>query len=118
MADDLDGIETRARQATSGPWQVLHDPRLDCVWLNAASPGDHGAIALFDYRGGQRNLADAQFAAHARQDVVALVAEVRNLRARVEELLEANSREVERRIQAERVQAERSRPAAGRGDGA
>jgi hypothetical protein len=87
-----------ARAATPGPWDILCDPALACTWMSAAD----GAIALFDYRTAEENAANALFAAVARERVPELVVEVLALRTRVRELLEANSREVERRIEAQR----------------
>jgi hypothetical protein len=95
-------LELLAKAATPGPWDVLSDPTLACSWLTAATPDDQAAIALFDYRPAGQNMADAQFAAHARTRVPLLINEVRALRTRIQELLDANSREVERRIKAQR----------------
>lgn len=103
---DLSELETRCKAATPGPWKVLSDPEVACSWLNAAGPEDDAAIALFDYRPPEANLANAQFAARAREDVPRLIAEVRQLRARVRDLLDANSKEVERRSQALRERDE------------
>jgi hypothetical protein len=77
-----------------------------CSWLNSAREEDQAAIALFDYRPPEANLANAQFSMQAREDVPRLIAEVRQLRARVRELLEANGKEVERRTQATRERDE------------
>lgn len=99
-------LESLSRSATPGPWDVLSDPTLACTWLNAAAAGDKGAIGLFDYRSASENLANAVFAAMARNRVAALIAENHALKARVQELLDANSREVDKRVAA---QAERDR---------
>lgn len=96
--DVLAELAGLARAATPGAWDILCDPALACSWLSA---GD-GAIALFDYRTAEENAANALFAAVARQRIPELVAEIEALRTRVRELLEANSREVERRIEAQR----------------
>jgi hypothetical protein len=102
-------LESLERSATAGPWEVLSDPALACTWLNAAAPQDSGAIGLFDYRSASENLANAVFAAMARNRVAALIAENRALKARVQELLDANSREVDKRVAA---QTERDRAVA------
>lgn len=94
---DLAELEARCKAATPGPWRVLSDPEVACSWLNASAEDDQAAIALFDYRPPEMNLANAQFAAQVREDVPRLIAEVRQLRARVRELLDANSKEVDRR---------------------
>lgn len=104
--DDLVEIEGRCQAATPGPWQVLSDPVVACVWLNAAGGGDDGAIALFDYRTLDENLANSRFAAAARDDLPRLTAELRQLRQRVQQLLDANSKEVDRRSQALRERDE------------
>lgn len=64
----LDAIEQRAHAATEGPWE--------------ASAHDHYLVICPDcgVRGGYER-ADAEFIAHARSDVPALLAEVRRLRA-------------------------------------
>jgi hypothetical protein len=104
--DDLVEIDGRCQSATPGPWQVLTDDSIDCAWLNAAGDDDQAAIALFDYRSCATNRANALFAAMARQDMPRLVAELRQLRQRVQQLLDANSKEVERRTQALRERDE------------
>lgn len=68
---DLDVIEARANAATPGPWGAL-SPRAD-----GASPVTRAGgawIAPFTAED------DAEFIAHAREDVPALVDEVRRLR--------------------------------------
>lgn len=103
---DLAELEARCKAATPGPWRVLSDPEVACSWLNAAGAADQAAIALFDYRPPEMNLANAQFAAQVREDVPRLIGEVRQLRTRVRELLDANSKEVDRRSQALRERDE------------
>jgi hypothetical protein len=103
---DLSELEARCKAATPGPWKVLSDPDVACSWLNADQEEDQAAIALFDYRPPEANLANAQFSMQAREDVPRLIAEVRALRGRVRELLEANGKEVERRTQATRERDE------------
>ncbi|MBY0430270.1 MAG: hypothetical protein K2Q10_03660 [Rhodospirillales bacterium] len=105
-AEELAEMQARAEKATPGPWEVLMDPAIDTAWLNAATVDDDRAIALFDYRDGERNLANAIFSARARTDLPRLVAEIRSLRERVQALLQANSKEVDRRSQAQRERDE------------
>ena len=66
----LDAIEQRAHAATEGPWEA------------SAHRTGHYLVICPDcgVRGGYER-ADAEFIAHARSDVPALVAEVRRLRA-------------------------------------
>lgn len=84
---DLDAIRARAEAATEGPWAVapedfgphtegdfpVVDRRADYI---GHSPDD-GVRAGFD-------LPDAEFIAHARTDVPALVEEVERLRERLD----------------------------------
>ena len=77
----LDAIEQRAHAATEGPWEAsAHDhaagdvPILDRTGHYLVICPDCGV------RGGYER-ADAEFIAHARSDVPALLAEVRRLRA-------------------------------------
>lgn len=71
---DVDAIEVRANAATPPPWQAQYrdgaDGRLWNVW--AAQ------------RRGENSEADSVFTAHAREDVPALIEEVRKLRAELE----------------------------------
>ncbi|CAK0768743.1 hypothetical protein WCLP8_4280011 [uncultured Gammaproteobacteria bacterium] len=106
FSDFLDGIERRCRRATPGPWRIVADDSLACVWLNGASEEDERPIALFDYRNAETNQADAQFVANARGDVPRLIEELRILRGRVQDLLEANNREVQERLQMQRERNE------------
>lgn len=80
-AAELDAIEQRANAATEGPWEAsAHDhaagdvPILDRTGHYLVICPDCGV------RGGYER-ADAEFIAHARSDVPALLAEVRRLRA-------------------------------------
>jgi hypothetical protein len=87
-ADELDAIEAREKAATAGPWSALtgmlaYSPRL------IASAGDECYIVQNDVAGpGLINdtQPDLAFIAHAREDVPALVAEVRRLRAIVDDI--------------------------------
>ena len=87
-AADLDTIEQRANAATEGPWEAsAHDhaagdvPILDRTGHYLVICPDCGV------RGGYER-ADAEFIAHARSDVPALLAEVRRLRAAAERVRE------------------------------
>lgn len=81
---DLAEIENRALLATDAPWHVR-----DYGGLHVVGPSGHGGmIANFSTNsdeGWEGRQADAFFIAHARDDVVRLVAEVRRLRKLVEE---------------------------------
>jgi hypothetical protein len=99
-AADLEAIAARCGAASKGPWEVLEDRLVDTAWLNAATPDDDKPIALFDYRSGTENKANAAFVAAARSDVPMLLQLVKSLSKRVEELLEANNREIAARVEA------------------
>lgn len=77
---DLDVIEQRANDATPGPWERWHDPVALVDRFVAGFP-----INTIQDSVGQFSAADAEFIAHARTDVPALVAEIRRLRAELAE---------------------------------
>jgi hypothetical protein len=95
MSLDLEVIKARAGAATSGPWRVVCDDseRPTTVWQECTSADhpvaeDPGRQYVFDdCRDGELHAepffreADAEFVAHARTDVPALLAEVERLRA-------------------------------------
>lgn len=102
----LAAIEARANAATAGPWRAdvgfstIPDgpPEGVAVWCQTpGSEGDAVVADLGDYTDGPANGA---FIANAREDVPALVAEVRRLRADV----------AERRLQAETLAAKGLNP--------
>lgn len=97
---DLEAMAARCEAATPGPWEVLEDRLVDTAWLNAATVDDDKPIALFDYRSGPENKANAAFVAGARSDVPVLLRLVKTLSRRVEELVQANNREIAARIEA------------------
>jgi hypothetical protein len=99
---DLEAIAARCEAATPGPWEVIEDALVETVWLNAATPGDDKPIALFDYRSGAVNRANAHFVARSRQDVLVLLAAMRSMQQRIQDLLEANNREIAQRVEARR----------------
>jgi len=76
---NLDEIEERCEKATGGPWWndcgVIHAPHWDSDLPEgvACHPAD-------TYNGNGKDWdADAEFIAHAREDIPALVAEIRRL---------------------------------------
>jgi len=80
---DLDAIEARATAATEGPWTTGADK----AWSDALPPWALVISAnypLIELQEGAQGVADAEFVAAARQDVPALVAEVRRLRAQLD----------------------------------
>lgn len=80
--EELEEIEKRANAATEGPWEVVPDPDkpyLDKVVRHYGHLTD--LLAQCFHTNG-----NATFIAHAREDVPALIAEVRRLRAENQEL--------------------------------
>ena len=87
---DLDAIEVRANAATDGPWEAPDQLLIPCV----RGVSDHGntiRVCQFGWNNSpdakRRDANNAVFIAHAREDVPALVAEVRRLRQCNEELV-------------------------------
>lgn len=77
---ELHEVEVRAKTATEGPWehdQVESEGRLSWTVEMPKRPSNISEAEVFT------SLADAEFIAHARADVPALVAEIRELRARL-----------------------------------
>ena len=73
---DIDLIEARANAATPGPWSEAWDGEIHAT-------SDDWELVLRVPEGDDRP-ADCAFVANAREDVPALIAEVRRLRAVVE----------------------------------
>ena len=75
----IDDIEARHQAATKGPWRVeTHAPTLSRLVCS-----EDGTLDInFGYVG-NRTQADAEFVAHAPEDIAVLLAEVRRLRALV-----------------------------------
>ena len=107
---DLDRIEALVNAATPGPWTTAPDPGCGevCDCGETCSREDHALIArsaaptvgLAVVLAEERDEANAAFIAAAREDIPALVAELRAARAEIERLRTAAAR--------------RCRPSAGR----
>jgi hypothetical protein len=69
---DLDAIDARASAATPGPWIATQFPGATTGWLEGPPRGYDGEFG---------NPHDAEFIAHAREDVPDLVQRVRELEA-------------------------------------
>jgi len=93
--DVLDQIQKRADAATPGPWKADGETRGDCVvW------GPNGRFLMnqqaephwIEYPGEKRSVSfdvdrrDGEFIAHAREDIPALLAMVREQRAALEQV--------------------------------
>ncbi len=81
---DLDAIQTRATMATRGPWHV--------EWDGTGYPqrvlNDAAVLVAETCTGPEWPPTDAEFIAHARDDIPALLAQVEYLRGRIERVLE------------------------------
>lgn len=82
---ELTAIERRAQAATPGPWMWTYDGSSD--WSVGPEPDTQGQAVANCHRYHAPFNHDAVFIALAREDVPALVAEVRKLRAFSEELM-------------------------------
>src|SRR5699024_6168576 len=76
---DLDAIQARANAATDGPWERYGDGSHE---VYCAATFEDTAYEPPDVTYGSDRPADAEFIAHARQDIPMLVAEVERLRAK------------------------------------
>lgn len=85
--EELQAIEARERAATDGPWEYLGG-----VVMNAVQAVNEGYEGLIEP-------ADGNFIAHARQDIPALIAEVKRL-SRVIDRARDNSDDVRLAIDA------------------
>jgi hypothetical protein len=93
MTLDLPAIRARAEAATPGPWQEVLCPKSAFDgkdWIGVASEdvvGKGGLGVCINGRVGDghevQSVADAEFIAHARTDIPALLAEVDRLREQV-----------------------------------
>ncbi|WP_032376693.1 hypothetical protein [Rhodococcoides fascians] len=70
--EELAAIEARASAATEGPWTTESDPTGTCIYAIPLLAQGDGFVAQ-----DLRSAPDAEFIAHAREDVPALLAAVR-----------------------------------------
>ncbi len=91
---DLDSIKARCEAATPGPWRwwdaselrslvFEDDPHLDDLSAPIVGEPIMGGFGEPEW---DISVADAEFIAHAREDVPALVAEVKRLRAALDDI--------------------------------
>lgn len=97
--EDMNFLEECLSKATPAPWGVVEDIEVDTAWV-VPSVGSN-PIALFDYKSGVQNKADAHFVASARNYAEIMINEIKALRNRVLELIQANNLEVQKRIAAQ-----------------
>lgn len=86
---DLEAIKARCEAATPGPW--LENVSIVHVDAPDETPSRDAIVAdtHWDGKAFERVRGDAEFIAHARQDVPALVAEVERMRAANEQVFHA-----------------------------
>lgn len=76
---DIDAIEARANASTPGPW--CEHPNGSSVWSGTEYDcEDMSQRHVANTRQDERGVVDAEFIAHARQDIPSLLAEVKHLR--------------------------------------
>lgn len=93
--EDINFLEELLNNSTHGPWSVVEDKFVDTAWV--APDLESNPIALFDYRSGPQNLADARFVASSRNYMTVLLKEIKTLRQRVLDLIQSNNIEVQKR---------------------
>ena len=94
--EDINFIEEKLQNAAPGPWKVVEDESVDTVWVSPDTDGN--PIALFDYRSGEENRADAHFMVCSRNYMDLLLKEIKTLRKRVLELIQSNNIELQKRM--------------------
>ena len=90
---DLDPIEARVNAATAGPWKAL-EARGE-HWYAISANEAVAWISSNDGSNESQREPDAQFIAHAREDVPALLAEVKRLRSIVAETTEREQQHID-----------------------
>ncbi|MDR2107033.1 MAG: hypothetical protein LBO73_00700 [Holosporaceae bacterium] len=93
--EDLNFLEEKVKASSEGPWSIVEDKNVDTAWVVPCGGGN--PIALFDYRSGEQNRADARFVEAARNYTEVLIGEIKTLRKRVLELIQSNNSEVQKR---------------------
>lgn len=94
--EDINLIEQVMNKASPAPWNIIYDNEVDTAWVVPSNP--NRPIALFDYNNGDQNKADAHFTSIARNYIEILVSEVKTLRKRTLELIQANNAEIRKRL--------------------
>lgn len=85
------------RASTGGVWKVIKDDDIDTAWVSSDAENSN-PIALVDYNSGEQNRADAYFISKMHNHAEEIFDEITNLRARVVDLLNENTNEVNKRI--------------------
>ncbi|WP_037162555.1 hypothetical protein [Rhodococcoides fascians] len=81
---DLDAIEARANAATPGHWETIRRETQYGYVYNVAAPGEASGSALnfIDMVSTNSASYDAELIAHAREDIPAMAARIRELEAK------------------------------------
>jgi len=79
MSLDLNAIRARADAATEGPWYFGGDTAVAQEMFQNHELIVSPTYPIIEFEPGEQGEADAEFVAHARTDVVALLAEVEQL---------------------------------------
>ncbi|WP_318201093.1 hypothetical protein [Streptomyces sp. SCL15-4] len=85
---DLDAIETRANAATPGPWEE-HPQYGPHFYAYLGGPYLRG-VGTLNFGDGEDAEADREFVKHAREDIDAMAAEIRRLRAELARRVQCN----------------------------
>ena len=95
--EDINFLEDVIVNATTAPWSVLEGDKVGTAWVVPELNGN--PVALVDYRDASHNKSDAHFIACARNYMPILIAEIKRLRKRVTELIQANNIEARKSIE-------------------
>ena len=99
MTLDLEAIKARAEAATKGPWGARELPQMvrgaNATLHSAHGTGEVWSVEFSPEIGSTVSISDAEFIAHARTDIPALIAEVERLRGIVDRVREVHAPEVQ-----------------------
>ncbi len=87
--EELEEIAKRAEAATPGPWET-HDEEANVgeAWVRRAVTFPVKSFSEKSIVGSSIDIATAEFIAHARTDIPALLAHIAGLEAEIEKILE------------------------------
>ena len=94
--EDMNLLRGYLSATTRGPWNVIEKEGVDTVWVSPNLDGN--PIALFDYHSGEQNRNDAHFMVAAREYMGVMLAEIKELRGRILELIQSNNLEFQKRM--------------------
>jgi hypothetical protein len=96
--EDMNCLEEKLCEVSPAPWNIVEEEEVDTVWVTSSNAADGVPVALFDYKSGNQNRADAAFVAYSRNYMAALISEIKTLRRRVLELIQLNNQELQKRV--------------------